>query len=170
MTSFNILSNMIVSNDNISYENSWEKLKSISEPSMLIVAIIHLGKLFFQLGEKEVFSPLGIGVNEFEALFIIKHKKQPTPTIISKTILVQPTKITRVLDKLEKLKAIVRKPINGDRRSYYLSLTDTGENLIKKATELFKESSLSLSEKIGIENIRMMSQFIVGIIYDIGEE
>ena len=64
---------MIISNDNISYENAWAALKEISKPAMLIVALIHLGKLLFTLGEKKVFGLLGIGVHEFEVLFSIKH-------------------------------------------------------------------------------------------------
>ncbi|MBN1799829.1 MAG: MarR family transcriptional regulator [Spirochaetales bacterium] len=159
---------MIVSNNNISYENAWQALKSISQPAMLIVAIIHLGKLLFELGEKQVFGPLGIGGHEFEALFNIIHHEKPTPTLLSQYSLMPPAKITRVLDKLEQRGAILRNPIKGDRRSYSLAITEKGRELFKQAIERFKQSGQNLSDEVGSENIKQLSRIIISIIENLG--
>jgi DNA-binding MarR family transcriptional regulator len=159
---------MIVSNNNISYENAWKALKNISQPAMLIVALIHLGKLMFELGEKRVFGPLGMGGHEFEALFNIIHHEKPTPTLLAKHSLMPPAKITRVLDRLEQKQAIIRHPIKGDRRSYSLSITEKGRELFKEATERFKQASERLKSGLGSENIELLSRFIIGIIENLG--
>ena len=159
---------MNVSNDNISYENAWKALKEISKPAMLIVALIHLGKLLFELGEKQVFGPMGIGVNEFEALFSINHFESPTPTILAQHSLMQPAKITRVLDRLENIKAIARYPIKGDRRSYSLALTQKGEKLYDRAVTQFKEAGRAMGKDLGSANVNIFSRLVIGTINEIG--
>jgi MarR family transcriptional regulator for hemolysin len=159
---------MIVSNNNFSYEIVWEKLKTISEPAMLIVAIIHLGRLLFEIGEKQVFGPLGMSVHEFEALFTLAHGEKATPTRLAVYSLMPPAKITRVLDKLEKHEAITRHPDKNDRRSYSLSITEKGRELLAQASEGFKESCKKLERELGRENIKLMSRFVIGMIENIG--
>jgi len=159
---------MIVSNNNISYENAWKELKEISQPAMLIVALIHLGKLLFELGEKDVFGPIGIGVNEFEALFSIKHIETPTPTILAQCSLMQPAKITRVLDKLEHIKTIARHPLKGDRRSCSLVLTQKGEELYTQAVAQFKEAGKVMGKNLGSVNVTIFSRLVIGTINGIG--
>jgi DNA-binding MarR family transcriptional regulator len=166
--SFDIFSNMIISNNNISYENAWKQLRTISEPAMLIVALIHLGELLFTLGEKRVFKPVGIGVHEFQALFNITHQEKPTPTLLAQYSLMPPAKITRVLDKLEQKGAIIRNPIKGDRRSYSLSITEKGTELYKQAEEQFKQAGERIKKEMGPENITLFSRFIIGFIEHLG--
>jgi DNA-binding MarR family transcriptional regulator len=159
---------MIFSNNNFSYEIAWQKLKTISEPAMLIVAVIHLGRLLFETGEKRVFGPLGMGVHEFEALFSIAHREKATPTILAASSLMPPAKITRVLDRLEKQEAITRHPDKGDRRSYSLAITEKGRELLARAIASFKQSCERLESELGAENLKIMSRFVVGMIENIG--
>jgi DNA-binding MarR family transcriptional regulator len=166
--SFNIFLIVNVINNNISYEKAWQALKKISQPAMLIVAIIHLGKRLFEIGEKQVFGPLGIGGHEFEALFNIIHHDKPTPTLLSQCSLMPPAKITRVLDKLEQREAIIRHPIKGDRRSYSLSITQKGRELFQQAIERFKQSGQKLSADVGSEKIGQLSGIIISIIENLG--
>jgi DNA-binding MarR family transcriptional regulator len=159
-----IFSIMIISNDIISYDNIWKDLKTISATALLIVAIIHLGRLLFDKGEKEVFGPLGMGVNEFEALYNIKHQTSPTPTVIARCSIMPPAQITRVLDRLEKLGAIARHPQKCDRRSYTLSITDKGEALFSEAISHFRASTQKMALRLGASNVEMITRFVIGII------
>jgi DNA-binding MarR family transcriptional regulator len=159
---------MIVSNNNFSYEIVWQQLRTISEPAMLIVAIIHLGRLLLEKGEKQVFGPLDLGVHEFEALFTIAHREKATPGILAAYALMPPAKITRVLDKLEKQGAITRHPDKNDRRSYSLGITEEGRELLARANRGFKESCKDLPDQLGPENLRLMSRFVIGMIENIG--
>jgi DNA-binding MarR family transcriptional regulator len=159
---------MKVSNENISYENVWKVLKNISQPAMLIVSIIHLGKLLFEIGEKQVFGPFGIGVHEFEALFNIIHQKKPTPTMLANHSLLPPAKITRVLDRLEQKQAITRNPVKDDRRSYSLGVTVKGRNIFKQAIERFKYAGESIKKDMGSQNIALLSRMIIEFIEHLG--
>lgn len=44
----------------------------------------------------------------------------------------QNANITRIVDKLEKQKLVVRKALKGDRRAYLLSITEKGKDLFNK--------------------------------------
>jgi DNA-binding MarR family transcriptional regulator len=170
---------MILSNENIlnnnnqqdklSYEKAWASLKEISEPVMLITALIHLGKLLTEKGEKKVFEPLDISIYEFEALFIIRNKKAAKPTDITSYSLMHPAKITRVLDKLEKLKAVKRKLDKQDRRSFRLELTETGEKLLNEAVSSFVTAGNKLEQGMGKKNVQLFSRLVLNTIETIGE-
>jgi DNA-binding MarR family transcriptional regulator len=159
---------MKVSNENISYEKAWEQLRTISEPAMLIVAIIHLGKLLFEIGEKRVFGPLGLSVHEFEALFMIRSRERITPTHLAQYSLMPPARITRLLDRLEQREAIVRRPVEGDRRSYSLSITDSGLALFRQAVERFKGAGEGIKKDLGPDKLALLSQLIIGFIDHLG--
>lgn len=154
--------------DKLSYENAWKQLKTISEPAMLIVAIIHLGELLFEIGEKQVFGPLGMSVHEFEALFNIAHHEKLTPTLLAQHSLMPPARITRVLDKLEQKEAITRNPIKGDRRSYSLSITENGAELYKQAVEQFKRAGETIRKDLGSEKTTLLTQLVVSFIEHLG--
>lgn len=159
---------MKLTNENISYEKAWRKLREISEPAMLIVALIHLGKLLFEIGENRLFGPLGMSVYEFESLFIISNHKDLTPTLLARYSLMQPARITRVLDKLEQKDAIARNPIKGDRRSYSLSITEKGAELYRRAVEQFKRAGESLEKDLGSDKITLLGKLVTGFIDRLG--
>ncbi|MBL4624282.1 MAG: MarR family transcriptional regulator [Flavobacteriales bacterium] len=60
-----------------------------------------------------------------------------------------PASVTRIIDILEKNGTVKREPVNGDRRSYALYLTDAGKSLVRKVTPLAKE--IRLREMKGIK-------------------
>ena len=132
---------MTISNDNINYNNVWQELAGISNQAVLIVSLIHLGMLLRENGNKLIFGPLGIGVDEFEALFIISHYKGVRPTDIVKKGLMRPAKITRVLDRLEEMGATKRVHDTSDRRSFILEITKTGQQLLERAKDSFRNTS-----------------------------
>jgi DNA-binding MarR family transcriptional regulator len=50
-----------------------------------------------------------------------------------------PASVTRIIDLLEKNGIVMRKPVEGDRRSYALFLTDAGKSLVRKITPIASE-------------------------------
>jgi DNA-binding MarR family transcriptional regulator len=159
---------MKVSNKKISYEKAWEQLRAISEPAMLIVALIHLGERLFEMGEKRVFGPIGMSVHEFEALFNVAHQQRVTPTLLAQYSLMPPAKITRVLDKLEQKQAITRSPLDGDRRSYSLSITEKGKRLLKQSVEQFQRAGETIKADLDPDGIALLSRMVIGFIEHLG--
>lgn len=60
-----------------------------------------------------------------------------------------PANVTRILDRLEKKKRIVRRQNPGDRRSSLVFLTGEGENVLAEVFNLFEGLSAELVKGIG---------------------
>ncbi len=159
---------MTISNDNIDYDKVWKELSGISNQAVLIVALIHLGMLLREDGNKLIFRPLGIGVNEFEALFIISSHESARPTDIVKNSLMHPAKITRVLDRLEEIGATIRVPDTADRRSYILELTKTGRELLERAIESFRSISKISFKSLNNKEYKALQSAVLKILYNRG--
>lgn len=160
---------MNITDDNnlrISYLKQVER--HLNEDSMLIVALIYLGLELRESGSKYLFSEFGLDVETFEILLMTSLIGEIRPNELSKKIFMHPAKITRVLDKLENMQAINRTPDKNDRRSYTISLTGHGKELVEQGKKKFKESSESLPSWIGKENFEIYKQITLELIKAMG--
>lgn len=64
---------------------------------------------------------------------------------LSKALLVHPTTVTMVIDQLEDVGLVARRPHPSDRRTILASLTDKGAEKVKKANEALGEIGFGLS-------------------------
>lgn len=75
----------------------------------------------------------GLNPAKFNILMMVKHvgKEKGIPqNALSKLLLVTTSNITRMIDKLEKSKYVVRVPLEGDRRVHLLRITAKGSGLL----------------------------------------
>lgn len=138
--------------------------KNLNEGSMLIVALIYLGLELRDSGTKYLFSEFGLDVETFEILLMINLIGSIKPNELSKNVFMHPAKITRVLDRLENMEAIIKTPDKIDRRSYTINLTDHGLQLVKQGIKKFKDSSESLPSWIGKEKFEMYKHITLELI------
>ena len=76
-------------------------------------------------GEKITMEQLAI-------LEILSFHGDMNMTELSNKTWKQNANITRIIDKLEKEKLVLRKAVKGDRRAYLLSITEKGKQLFNK--------------------------------------
>jgi len=70
---------------------------------------------------------------------LVKSEGPLTQNELSQKLLVDKSNITGLLDKLEALGQIRRNKAPNDRRSYHITLTDTGRELVERLDVLYSE-------------------------------
>jgi DNA-binding MarR family transcriptional regulator len=74
-----------------------------------------------------------------------------------------PANVTRILDRLEKKKSIVRRPNPNDRRSSLVYLTGEGENIRDEVVDLFMGLRFELVEGIEPDKQQVAIEVLKGI-------
>ena len=75
---------------------------------------------------------------QFNIMVLLKDATEPlTQNDLSKMLLVDKSNITGLIDRLEKQDYIRRNKVEGDRRSYHITLTDAGRQLINKLDRMY---------------------------------
>jgi DNA-binding MarR family transcriptional regulator len=105
---------------------------------------------------KSVLAEYDLSPAKFNILLVVKHvggKNGISQNNISSQLLVTTSNITRMLDKLEKDKLVLRSPLPGDRRVNLIKITEKGSYLLDKAWGPYKSKidkkisgSLSINE------------------------
>ena len=75
---------------------------------------------------------------KFNILMVIKHKggqKGIKQVDVSKSLIVTPSNMTKLIDKLEKDKLVARFALEGDRRVNMIKITDKGSKLLDSLWE-----------------------------------
>lgn len=88
--------------------------------------------LFFKI-EKNV-QEFGLNISEFGVLEMLYHKGDQPVQKVAEKILVTSGTITYVINKLEKKELVIRRKCEKDKRVFYVSLTEKGEEFI---TDIF---------------------------------
>lgn len=85
---------------------------------------------------------------QFNIMKLLKDANEPlTQNDLSKMLLVDKSNVTGLIDRLEKQDYIRRNKVEGDRRSYHITLTDEGRELINKLDRMYlKKVSQIMSE------------------------
>ena len=152
------------------YRAVWQSLDAVSPAVGFVVTCIHLGKVLSGFGEKSQFGAFGISADEFEALFIINETGGCRPTDVAHYSVMQPAKITRVIDKLEAKELVERANDPGDRRASNLTLSESGRSLLRAAERAFDENTRPLLNRVGAESISALSAALRGILGALSEE
>lgn len=156
--------------DESKYDEIWKKLDQLSPAAAFMVTVIHMGKVLSESGENDVFKGQNISIDEFEALFIIEGHTSCRPKDVTINSVMQPAKITRILDKLENKGFVSRHPGKEDRRSYTVELTDSGKECLKQAENSFVESTQPMVKKMGKPAIRALNGVLRKILVELGDK
>ncbi|MDV4149276.1 MarR family transcriptional regulator [Clostridium sp. AL.422] len=115
--------------------------------------------LFFQI-EKSL-QEFQLNSSEFGVLEMLYHKgDQPVQKVADK-ILVTSGTITYVINKLEKKELVIRRKCNKDKRIYYVSLTEKGENFIAHIFPKHKEFLNNLFKDLSEEDKRELLENLI---------
>ncbi|MBN1522287.1 MAG: MarR family transcriptional regulator [Candidatus Aureabacteria bacterium] len=117
---------------------------------------------------KKFFRPYIASEAQFNVLMILKYAdKNFTQNDLSERLLVDKSNVTGLIDNMEKTHFIQRNRVKGDRRSYHISLTKKGKNLIDKLDKIYQkkvgEIMASLDERDCDDIIRLTKKLREGL-------
>jgi DNA-binding MarR family transcriptional regulator len=119
--------------------------------------IIYAMALLYNVVNNEIASQLKdfkLTPAKFNALMVIKHqggKEGISQVEISKRLIVTASNMTRLLDKMEKEKLIVRVAQEGDRRVNVIQISEKGYSLLDKAWPGYIEKVKGLAARLNQE-------------------
>ncbi|MCR5260283.1 MAG: MarR family transcriptional regulator [Candidatus Gastranaerophilales bacterium] len=111
------------------------------------------GFLWNNINDKidKTLKPYNLNSAKFNILMIIKHVGKDEgvqQNFISDKLLVTPSNITKMLDKLEAEELITRNDKKNDRRVKIIKITQKGIELLDKVWNEYKQTISNLSPKI----------------------
>lgn len=105
--------------------------------------------------------------SQSSALLAIDSQKEISQREIASRLHLQPPSVVSVIDELERLKLVLRKPTSFDRRKYNITLTPGGKTLAGKIRREASQLENFLREKLGaneaekfFSTIEMLSSYI----------
>jgi len=87
--------------------------------------------------------------SQSSALLAIDSQKEISQREIATRLHLQPASVVSLIDELERLKLVVRKPTSFDRRKYNITLTPEGKILADKIRREASQLENFLKEKLG---------------------
>ena len=125
------------------------------------VVLMKATRIIEDMLKKEI-STYGINLSEFAVLEALYHKGELTVQQICQKVLINSGSMTYVIDKLVKKGLLNRKTSTGDRRVYYIQLTNEGrtfmDEIFPKHEIFIREIFSSLSEEEQLQFISMMKK------------
>lgn len=125
------------------------------------VVLMKATKIIEDMLKKEI-STYGINLSEFAVLEALYHKGELTVQQICQKVLINSGSMTYVIDKLVKKGLLNRKTSAGDRRVYYIQLTNEGrtfmDDIFPKHEAFISDIFSSLSEEEQERFITMMKK------------
>lgn len=109
------------------------------------ISVIHAQQVVAMVIDRAL-KPLGLTFARYEVLMLLSFSKQGSLPItkMGERLLVHPTGITRLVDKLVDQGYVQRAQHPEDRRSVLAAITPTGRRVAKKATAVLGEVEFGL--------------------------
>ena len=101
--------------------------------------------------------------SQSSALLSIDSQKEISQREIATRLHLQPASVVSVIDELERLKLVIRKPTSSDRRKYNITLTPSGKELASKIRREASQLENFLREKLGSSEAEKFFQTIENI-------
>ncbi|MCW8881071.1 MAG: MarR family transcriptional regulator [Sedimenticola sp.] len=132
-----------------------EKSKKSSETSIDYSLLPELLGYQLRLTQLAVFKDFSESVDDaqitpslFAVLVVINANKDLKQTELAKAVRLDRSSVVSVIDKLEKRNLVIRKRVEGDRRTNALELTKQGRALLSQLTRRVKVHEQRLTENL----------------------
>lgn len=118
-------------------------------------------RLFCSLHIRRVKKGGIASAQELDVLSRIALSEKPlTPQELSKTMGVNKSAVSRVVDHLGKKSFLVKQPNSSDKRSYTLSLTEYGNRELNETYRYYLEPIYTLRRTLGEEDFQALAALI----------
>ncbi len=108
-------------------------------------------------------DPHRLSLGKFNILMVIKHRgrQEWIPQVeISKHLIVTPSNMTKLLDKLEKAQLVTRSALAGDRRVNIIRITRKGSELLDKVWPGYTKLLKDLMEGLKLPQQKELAQLL----------
>ena len=102
---------------------------------------------------KNDMEKYGVNLTEFAVLELLYHKGDQPIQHIGKKILLASSRITYVVDKLEKKELVVRKACPNDRRVTYAAITEKGIQFMENVFPQHEKTIQEIFEDLSVEEL-----------------
>ncbi len=114
--------------------------------------------------EHSVVKDSGLSPAQMHTIEVIGHKKNLRMKELAERLGVTTGTLTVAVDKLEKLGLVERKPHDTDRRSYFVILTDQGEEMFEEHHRFHEAFTHEISTELTNDEIDILSGLLSKIL------
>ena len=107
-------------------------------PGIIIGKLMNLGGMLQRQGNK-MLLPFNLNQQQFSIFFEIAKVGKVKQKEMVNRLLLEKAHVSKVVKKLQQMELITITENDEDKRSYWLSVTKKGEEILKQCTEMFKE-------------------------------
>ncbi len=110
------------------------------------------------------FQEYDLTPGKFNILMVIKHqgKDQGIAQVeIGKHLILTPSNMTKLIDKLEKEGLVERSALKGDRRVNLTKITKKGSDLLERVWEAYNKKLLALTASLNKEEQKALAKLLV---------
>ena len=114
-------------------------------------------------------EPYGITAAQFKVLIIMAQFEVDTPAELCRHLSLDSGAMTRMLDRLEQKKLLVRQRSEADRRQVRLVLTEDGQALADLLPQVGADAMNQLAGDISPEELKILEQILKKILLAAGD-
>lgn len=107
-------------------------------PGVIIGKLMNLGGMLQRQGNK-MLQPFNLNHQQFSIFFEIAKAGKVKQKEMVNRLLLERAHVSKVIKKLLQMDLITISETDEDKRSYWISVTKKGENLLKQCSEMFKK-------------------------------
>ena len=107
-------------------------------PGIIIGKLMNIGGILQRQGNK-MLLPFNLNQQQFSIFFEIAKVGKVKQKEMVNRLLLEKAHVSKVVKKLQQMELITITENDEDRRSYWLSVTKKGDEILKQCTELFTE-------------------------------
>lgn len=109
-------------------------------------------------------TELGIGIKHFQILFWVVQEGPLSQSELAQHLEIDRTLMVQLIDHMEKLELVERAPNLHDRRSYAITLTLKGEELLTQATEIARTVEAELLAPLSLEERQQLQSLLLRLV------
>jgi DNA-binding MarR family transcriptional regulator len=125
---------------------TWESRFGTSKAMAAVTTIMRVQQIL--LAELDtLLRPHGLTFARYEALVLLSFSRDGAlpMSLIGQRLMVHPTSVTNIIDRLERQQMVVRKPNPRDGRGTLAEITPTGRDVIQRATADLMSAEFGMS-------------------------
>jgi DNA-binding MarR family transcriptional regulator len=125
---------------------TWESRFGASKAMAAVTTIMRVQQIL--LAELDtLLRPHGLTFARYEALVLLSFSRDGAlpMSLIGQRLMVHPTSVTNIIDRLERQKMVVRKPNPRDGRGTLAEITPAGRDVIQRATADLMSAEFGMS-------------------------
>ena len=113
-------------------------MKKEQIPGIIIGKLMNIGGILQRQGNK-MLLPFNLNQQQFSIFFEIAKVGKVKQKEMVNRLLLEKAHVSKVVKKLQKMELITITENDEDKRSYWLSVTKKGEEILKQCTEMFSD-------------------------------